>query len=371
MTPRERLRAACTGSAVDCAPVVIPYHAIFLRDHWEEVTTEPWWKTSDGNIASSVQVERDFLESTGMDWTGVGIGASRQFRETHAASVRDGVPYLTDTVTGEETELRHWPRSGDHYSVNCPSVTNLEDIERVVQVRAAREILDAGFLDGARAVVESVGASHAVYAAVNHPSWTYTCFGFENMMTNMVENPALVHALSERMCEKAIEEIKAFAAIGVDFVWVELCLVGRDSISLSAFREFGTPYSRPLVDVARENGMITVFYVCGDVSDRLEDLVSVSPMCLSFEESKKGFCVDLDTISRVVGDSVCLFGNLDAVDVLENGSDALLAREIERLLEIGNRTGRFVMSLGSPVTPDTPVARVRRFGELTRPFSSR
>ena len=42
-------------------------------------------------------------------------------------------------------------------------------------------------------------------------------------------------------------------------------------------------------------------------------------------------------------------------------------REVARQLRAGEANqGRFVMSLGSPVTPGTPVERVRRYCELVR-----
>jgi len=53
------------------------------------------------------------------------------------------------------------------------------------------------------------------------------------------------------------------------------------------------------------------------------------------------------------------------MELLPNGSVAELRVEIERQAAAGRENnGRFVMSLGSPVTPGTPVARVRRYCDL-------
>jgi uroporphyrinogen-III decarboxylase len=43
-----------------------------------------------------------------------------------------------------------------------------------------------------------------------------------------------------------------------------------------------------------------------------------------------------------------------------------LRREVQRQLDIGRRHGKFVMSLGSPVTPKTSVSRVREYVDLVR-----
>jgi uroporphyrinogen-III decarboxylase len=62
-----------------------------------------------------------------------------------------------------------------------------------------------------------------------------------------------------------------------------------------------------------------------------------------------------------------VLGNLDSIGVLENGSEAGLRAEIGRQLRAGRRNGsRFILSTGSPVTPRTPVSRVRRYCEMAR-----
>jgi len=71
-------------------------------------------------------------------------------------------------------------------------------------------------------------------------------------------------------------------------------------------------------------------------------------------------------VSRTAGRCV-VFGNLDAIGVLESGSEVELRFEVRRQLEAGRRNGnRFIMSTGSPVTPGTSVERVRLFADLVR-----
>ena len=62
-----------------------------------------------------------------------------------------------------------------------------------------------------------------------------------------------------------------------------------------------------------------------------------------------------------------LLGNLDAMGVLERATEDELRDEIRRQLSAGRRNGaRFIMSLGSPVTPGTSVRRVRLYCDLVR-----
>ena len=86
--------------------------------------------------------------------------------------------------------------------------------------------------------------------------------------------------------------------------------------------------------------------------------------CISLEESKKRFEIDLAWVNEVVEGRVCIFGNLDSIGVLQNGTREELRGEVRRQVEIGREYGRFVMSLGSPVTPRTSASRVREYVDL-------
>jgi len=63
------------------------------------------------------------------------------------------------------------------------------------------------------------------------------------------------------------------------------------------------------------------------------------------------------------------------VDIIDrtNGTRVELRREVRRQIDIGREYGRFVMSLGSPVTPKidrSPASRVREDVDLVREESS-
>jgi len=60
-------------------------------------------------------------------------------------------------------------------------------------------------------------------------------------------------------------------------------------------------------------------------------------------------------------------GNLDAIGVLAKGTEEELRSQVARQISAGRRNGgRFILSLGSPVTPATPIERVRQYLRLAR-----
>ena len=70
---------------------------------------------------------------------------------------------------------------------------------------------------------------------------------------------------------------------------------------------------------------------------------------------------------EAVNGRAVVFGNLDSIGVLQDGSEETLHKEITHQIGVGRRGGaRFVMSTGSPITPATPVERVRVYTDLVR-----
>lgn len=80
----------------------------------------------------------------------------------------------------------------------------------------------------------------------------------------------------------------------------------------------------------------------------------------------KAYVNDLGAIDQQVYDRLCLWGNIDPVGIVQDGSEEALAQAVAEQAEIGRRRGRFVMSTGSPITPLTPLSRMQRLIDLAR-----
>ena len=108
----------------------------------------------------------------------------------------------------------------------------------------------------------------------------------------------------------------------------------------------------------------------GNPADKLDYILNTGTDALALEESKKGFVIDIETIAEIVRGRCVLLGNLDSVRILENGTEMQLRAEIVRQIGAGRQNGsRFILSLGSPVTPGTPVEKVRLYCDLAHELS--
>jgi len=186
----------------------------------------------------------------------------------------------------------------------------------------------------------------------------------------LAEDPDRASYAGHRILENVIQQIRMISALGADAVWIEECLT--DQISPGLFDRINVPLVRRCVQEIRACGMKSIYYYCGNPHDRLDAILGIGADAIHFEESKKRFAVDIAEIVRLVKGRCVVFGNLDAIAVLQNGSREALRSEIERQLDAGRSNGgRFIMSTGSPITPETPVERVRLYTDSARELSKR
>jgi len=373
MTGCEKIEAALSERGTPEIPAVICYEGIYVRDHWRQLTASPWWYAHSPDISRQLAWHRDAIERTDQDWFAVPAGYSHQVRDDMCLEVRPDGVFRVNRKTGQEQRLEEpqmagWSRGIEIESVHPERLAETEaEIDALVPdvpLFDRPSFLAAGGADLAQALLEGPACDLFPISHVGTPLWhTYTLWGFEGMMTMVATRPDLVKYTCGRLLEQALRGVQVAAAIGAKGIWLEDCLT--DMVSPKAFAELNVPLLQRLVEEIRRLGMKSIYYYCGNPHGKWDLLMECGADALALEESKKGFEIDIMDVAKRVRGKCALLGNLDAIDLLENGSDEELRREVERQITAGRRNGsRFVMSIGSPVTPGTSVERVRRYTDL-------
>jgi uroporphyrinogen-III decarboxylase len=104
----------------------------------------------------------------------------------------------------------------------------------------------------------------------------------------------------------------------------------------------------------------------GGIADRLEQIASLGADGLVMECSMKRYVNDIDTTVEAIGDRITLFSNIDPVTVIQDGSSDALRSEIARQCAAARKGRGFVVSPSSPITPSTPVSRIREFIDVAK-----
>ena len=377
MTGRERIEAAFSDGGSPELGAVVCYEGILFRDHWNDLTGIPWWHGSIPDVEVQLGWRRSAARKIGQDWFQIPLVPSSEERDGCVIEERSDGVYR---VRGSFEELLTEPRIGGweaggglHSVVREHPPLDREEIDLLIPDPPETDpevILSDGRGDLARRILEDFGEDLFPIRHVMSPLWyCYDLWGFEGFMLAVADTPELVAHACRRALSRELRNVREAAIPGARGIWIEECMT--DMIAPEAFRKLNLPHLRGLTEEIRRFGMSSIYYYCGNPEGKWDLIFDAGSDAVALEESKKGFTIDIEDVVERARGRCALLGNLDAISVLQNGTEDALRHEITRQLNAGRKNGgRFVMSIGSPVTPYTPVRRVRLFCDLVHELGS-
>ena len=299
----------------------------------------------------------------------MGGNQPRQVRQRNEFVEKDGRPYRHDKQTDEWFPLDEPTKSGHVHDVvvsEAQRVFTRQDIDEEFKIVRAEDICPDGQLDPLEAAIAEFGDDHFVLrdGPGGALAWCSAYFGMTNTMMMLIEQPDLIEYMIAKSLEQGIETLRRFAQIGVDGVYSWEALGTGELISPAHYEKLCLPYRRTLVDEAHRLGLKVIVAFYGDVMDRLDLIAATGADALQAECAMKGYTNNMHQIADAIGDRMTLFANIDPFWCLEKATDEHLAIEIARQVDAGRKARGFILAPASPITPGTPVARVRRFIEL-------
>lgn len=90
-------------------------------------------------------------------------------------------------------------------------------------------------------------------------------------------------------------------------------------------------------------------HICGNTGDRLDSLARTGVDGLSLDQK-----VDFALAREILGDSLCLIGNVNPVDVLLLAKPEDVVKESEYSIRKAGRKGNFILSSGCMMPAEIP-----------------
>jgi len=383
VAPKARLLSALGGGRPAILPVAPLYLSLYLAKVRHETYAEEWRRraelaggTMGVTFEDELAVQREvwysgyevFAEAP--DWLTLPIVGSRRPLEGCVVALEDeGACYWTSAAgMRHRLDLPFSDAVSPRWEATDPP-RSAEEARARIPVPESRDIEEAGHLELARRLLAEVGETYALCWLTGSPYTAgYAHLGFQGLMLAMREQPEVLLAIAEAQLEVLLAWATAVRNAGVQVVFVEEWACGADLISPEHYRTFAWPFERELCRELRRLGFRTVFYFCGAIDDRLAELSGLEADALAFEESKKGWRVDIGEVRGTAGPERCLFGNLDVVRVRDGDREAL-RRDVRRQIDAAGSKA-FVTSIGSPLTLDTPPHKVDWLIEAAREYES-
>jgi len=373
MTGKEKVESALTSRGTPSIPVIIPYESIMIRDHWEELVANPWWDLHSPKLQVQMRWRREVLKQIENDFLELPLFYARDEREVMRIEQHRDEVLLIDRRTGVAKLLEREPVGGflieSLHKKTGFEAKSLEDIDRLVPPLEREDpdtFLHSGRSDLAISLVEEFGRERYPICSARSPLWAcHALWGFEPLMRNIAAVPDLVHFACRRYLDYALHKVRRAAAMGAAGIWIEECLT--DLVSPESYSSLSLPYLQQLVEGIHASGLSGILYFCGDPSGKLELILKAGCDAVGFEESKKDFQIDIEELTEQINARCALLGNIDAIEIVEQGSEEQLRAGLTCQLQAGRQNGnRFIVSCGSPITPTTSIQRVRLYLGLAR-----
>lgn len=213
------------------------------------------------------------------------------------------------------------------------------------------------------------------YFLMMHGDATFSIPNGDQMMDfsfRLVDDPEGVKAEAEAAVEIALEQAERFKEHGgLDgfALCADYCLNTGPFLSPSQFSEFVAPYLAKLIRGQRDLGYYTIKHTDGNIMPILDQLVQTNPHALHSIDPQAG--VDIAEVKRLVGDQVCLIGNVNC-GVLDAGTDQASIESAEYALKHGMPGGGYIFSTSNCVYTGMKLSRYelildvwRRLGNYT------
>ena len=184
-------------------------------------------------------------------------------------------------------------------------------------------------------------------------------WGIENLMMAPYTDESLYQALMESLTASMAASNLPLIEGGADAIGMQGHIANARSVSPDYFMSFVYPYEKRLIDAIHGAGAFTVYHNCGcarafypcyrELGMTVWETVSEPPQGDN----------DLAEAKRVMGDRVCLLGNLDQLRFLKVATPAEVAAKAREIVRVGKPGGRYLFAASDFLEKGTPLDNVR------------
>ena len=219
-------------------------------------------------------------------------------------------------------------------------------------------------LEAMRCLGDALGKDAFIVACFDQYPFSLACalMGIEQVMTQLMDDRSMVEALMARCAEYAVAYASALADAGADM------LSGGDSpaglIGPRLYREVALPLEHRVVAALKSRVSVPVsLHICGNATPILTDMAASGADVLESDHQ-----VEIATACRMLGPRIGIWGNLDPVGLLVQGTPDQIRQATIDLIETANACGhkRLVVSSGCTLAPDTPSANLHAMLDAVR-----
>ena len=226
----------------------------------------------------------------------------------------------------------------------------LPDLNRFYRYSSAKKT--------AEILSEKLGKNHYLVASMPGPfTLAGELRGVDSMLLDSLLNPSFVDDLLKKATELDREVIEYVCDWNIDAVLICDPTTSGDLMSPEDFVRFSKVRLKEAGDTVRKSGKDFIVHMCGDTSDRLNDIADTG--CIAFSCDKQ---VDMGKAVESMKGRMAMIGNIDPSGTIFAGSPDDVRRATKKLMEAGGDTG-FLMGAGCDIPVGSKFECVKAIGD--------
>jgi uroporphyrinogen decarboxylase len=318
-----------------------------------------------GRPIRSLSDEVDFWRVAGYDFVPINIGLRLMLSLGHdpgydAGSRGEALKgvrlkgHARYGVTDTSDRERAWAQ--EHSGV----ISNWEDLERFPWP-------DPAEFDRREAVHQAGGLMHPAMKAVIYQGHIFTpaweLMGFETFCLKLIEEPALIDALLQRVGELQLaifERLIDMPEVGAAWMPDDIAYTEGLMLAPSHFRRWLFPWYKRMGEACASLGKPFIYHSDGRLDEVMDDILGCGFNALHPIEPK---AMDIRSLKRQYGGRLCLMGNLDLGYTLTRGTPQEVVEETLGLLRDVAPGGGYCVGASNSVPEYVPLANYNAMRE--------
>jgi len=183
-----------------------------------------------------------------------------------------------------------------------------------------------------------IGEEGVVLNRISDPaSIPYDWFKPEQYYLSLMDNENLIYRLTEELSYRIEDYLEKLLIKGVNKFIIAGCeRFGGGLTNPKYFNDLVYRYDKRLVSKIHEYNGIAQVHMHGKVKDYLEKIIDMGFDCIEPVEEPPGGDLYLDDARKIIGDRMCILGNLDDLQFLSIASEEdIIKKSLEAILKAG------------------------------------
>jgi uroporphyrinogen decarboxylase len=200
--------------------------------------------------------------------------------------------------------------------------------------------------------------------------WSAYLMGLDTLLMNFLAEPALVSLVMDKVLRCNLRIVQRAIRAGAEVIILGDDYAGNSGpmMSPALFRQFVLPPLREMITMIHAEGALCIKHSDGDLYPLLEMIVSAGPDGINPIEPVAG--MELKKVKQLVGNRVCITGNIDCGQLLPHGTVEEVRAAVCRAIADAAPGGGYILassnSIHSSCNPRNFAAMVRACHEFGR-----